>query len=221
MVKERPDWCISRQRTWGVPLTIFINKKTGKPLRDENIMNKIIEDVKKNGSDVWLSEDPYKYLGYDIDADNYEVVYDILDVWFDSGSTHAFVLEDKLKWPADVYLEGTDQHRGFFQSSLLESCGTRGSAPFKSVITHGFVLDGKGRKMSKSLGNVVKPEDIIKKSGVDILRLWVAMTDYADDMRISDEILSNLNDYYRRIRNTFRFLLGNLDKENHYNEFKV
>ena len=221
MVKERPDWCISRQRTWGVPLTIFINKKTGKPLRDENIMNKIIEDVKKNGSDVWLSEDPYKYLGYDIDADNYEVVYDILDVWFDSGSTHAFVLEDKLKWPADIYLEGTDQHRGFFQSSLLESCGTRGSAPFKSVITHGFVLDGTGRKMSKSLGNVVKPEDIIKKSGVDILRLWVAMTDYADDMRISDEILSNLNDYYRRIRNTFRFLLGNLDKENHYNEFKV
>ena len=213
MVKDRPDWCISRQRSWGVPLTIFINKNTGEPLRDKKIMQRIIDDVKKYGSDIWLAGDPFKYLDSEKKASDYEVVYDILDVWFDSGSTHAFVLEEKLKWPADIYLEGTDQHRGYFQSSLLEACGTRGSAPFKAVITHGFVLDGEGRKMSKSLGNVVKPEDIIKKSGADILRLWVSMTDSSDDMRISDEILSNLNDYYRRIRNTFRFILGNLNKD--------
>ena len=218
MVKERPDWCISRQRSWGVPITIFVNKKSGEPLRDKNIMLRIIEDVKKYGSDIWLAGDPYKYLSDDKNPEDYEVVNDILDVWFDSGSTHAFVLENKLKWPADIYIEGTDQHRGFFQSSLLEACGTRGSAPFKSVITHGFVLDGQGRKMSKSLGNVVKPEDIIKKSGVDILRLWIAMTDFSEDMRISNEILSNLNDYYRRIRNTFRFLLGNITEDAQYNK---
>ena len=210
MVMDRPDWCVSRQRAWGVPLTIFINKKTGEPLRDKSIMEKIILEVEKHGSDVWLSSDVSKFLGNEKDLSNYEIVRDILDVWFDSGSTHAFVLEDKLKWPADLYLEGTDQHRGFFQSSLLESCGTRGTPPYKSVLTHGFVLDGKGRKMSKSLGNVVKPEDILKKSGADILRLWVATTDYTEDMRIGDEILSNLNDYYRKIRNSFRFILGNI-----------
>jgi isoleucyl-tRNA synthetase len=211
MVKNRPDWCVSRQRSWGVPLTIFVNKKTGEPLKDEKVMERIIADVKERGSDVWLSEDPYKYLGDDKDPREYFAIKDILDVWFDSGCSHAYVLEKyNLKWPADLYLEGTDQHRGFFQSSLLAACGTRGSAPYKKVITHGFVLDGNGRKMSKSLGNVVSPEDIIKKSGVDILRLWVATTDYTEDMRISDEILSNLNDNYRRIRNTFRFILGNI-----------
>ncbi len=210
MVNDRPDWCVSRQRAWGVPLTIFINKKTGEPLRDKNIMEKIIFDVEENGSDVWLSSDVTKYLGEDRDAQDFEIIRDILDVWFDSGSTHAFVLENNLKWPADLYLEGTDQHRGFFQSSLLASCGTRGKPPYKSVLTHGFVLDGNGRKMSKSLGNVIKPEDILKKSGADILRLWIATTDYTEDMRIGDEILSNLNDYYRKIRNCFRFILGNI-----------
>ncbi len=211
MVENRPDWCVSRQRAWGVPLTIFVHKATGEPLKDKNVMERIIEDVRKKGSDVWLSEDPFKYLGKDYNPDDYYVVKDILDVWFDSGSTHAFVLENNdLNWPADLYLEGTDQHRGFFQSSLIAACGTRGRAPYKSVITHGFVLDGKGRKMSKSLGNVVNPEDIIKKSGADVLRLWVATTDYSDDMKIGDEVLSNLNDNYRRIRNTFRFILGNI-----------
>ncbi len=215
MVENRPDWCVSRQRAWGVPLTIFVNKKTGEPLKDKKVMERIIEDVKKRGSDVWLSEDPYKYLGNDYNPDDYQAVKDILDVWFDSGSSHAFVLEkNNLNWPADLYLEGTDQHRGFFQSSLLAACGTRGRAPYKSVITHGFVLDGKGRKMSKSLGNVINPEDIIKKSGSDVLRLWVATTDYSDDMKIGEEVLSNLNDNYRRIRNTFRFLLGNIDSTN-------
>ncbi|MEC8100042.1 MAG: isoleucine--tRNA ligase [Pseudomonadota bacterium] len=211
MVVDRPDWCVSRQRAWGVPLTIFINKETGEPLRDKTIMENIILEVEKNGSDVWLSSDVSKFLVKSKkDPSQYEVVTDILDVWFDSGSTHAFVLENKLKWPADLYLEGTDQHRGFFQSSLLEACGTRGVPPYKNVLTHGFVLDAKGRKMSKSLGNVVKPEDILKKSGADILRLWVATTDYTEDMRIGDEILSNLNDYYRKIRNCFRFILGNI-----------
>ena len=214
MVVNRPDWCVSRQRSWGVPITIFINKKTKEPLKDKNVMDKIIEDVKKYGSDVWIAGDPYKYLGDDYDPNDYEVIKDILDVWFDSGSTHAFVLEKKnLKWPADLYLEGTDQHRGFFQSSLLEACGTRDTAPYKAVITHGFVLDSNGRKMSKSLGNVVSPEDIIKRSGADVLRLWAALTDYSEDMRIGDEILDNLNDYYRRIRNTFRFILGNIGEQ--------
>ena len=213
MVAERPDWCVSRQRAWGVPLTIFVDKKSGKPLRDEEIMKNIISEVEKNGSDFWLSSDAYKFLGDNKNSSNYEIVRDILDVWFDSGSTHAFVLEQRLKWPADLYLEGTDQHRGFFQSSLLEACGTRGVPPYKSVLTHGFVLDGKGRKMSKSLGNVVKPEDILKKSGADILRLWVATTDYTEDMRISEEILSNMHDYYRKVRNSFRFILGNVSNE--------
>jgi len=174
-------------------------------------MERIIEDVERKGSDVWLSENPLKYIEKDYNPDDYYAVKDILDVWFDSGTSHAFVLENNnLSWPADLYFEGTDQHRGFFQSSLLAACGTRGRAPFKSVITHGFVLDGKGRKMSKSLGNVINPEDIIKKSGADVLRLWVATTDYSDDMKIGDEVLSNLNDNYRRIRNAFRFILGNL-----------
>ena len=211
MVEGRPDWCISRQRAWGVPLTIFVNKKTGEPLKDHKVMKRIIDDVKKRGSDVWLSEDPYKYLGEEKNRNDFYAINDILDVWFDSGSSHAFVLEkNNLKWPADLYLEGTDQHRGFFQSSLLVSCGTRGRAPYKSVITHGFVLDGKGRKMSKSMGNVINPEDIIKEAGADILRLWVATTDYSEDMKIGNEVLTNLNDNYRRIRNTFRFILGNI-----------
>ncbi len=211
MVENRPDWCISRQRSWGVPLTIFVNKKTGEPLKDKEVMKRIILDVKKRGSDVWLSESPFKYLGEENDPEDYYAVNDILDVWFDSGTSHAYVLEkNKLNWPADLYLEGTDQHRGFFQSSLLAACGTKGKAPYKSVITHGFVQDGQGRKMSKSLGNVVNPEDIINKSGADVLRLWVATTDYSEDMRIGAEVLNNLNDNYRRIRNTFRFILGNV-----------
>ncbi len=212
MLESRPDWCVSRQRSWGVPITVFVNKKTGEPLRDELVLKKIVAAVKEKGSDIWLSEDPYQYLGDERKKEDYEVVTDILDVWFDSGSTHAFVLEnnDSQSWPADLYIEGTDQHRGWFQSSLLEACGTRGKAPFKNVLTHGFVLDGNGRKMSKSAGNVVSPEEIIKNSGADVLRLWVALTDCSEDMRISDEIISNLNDHYRRLRNTLRFVLGNI-----------
>ncbi len=162
MVSDRPDWCVSRQRTWGVPITVFINKKTGEPLKDENVLNRIIMAVELNGSDIWLSEDPYNYLGKDYDKKEYDYVTDILDVWFDSGSTHSFVLEknETQRWPADLYLEGTDQHRGWFQSSLLESCGTRGCAPYKGVLTHGFVLDGEGKKMSKSAGNVVSPDTV-------------------------------------------------------------
>jgi isoleucyl-tRNA synthetase len=212
MVEGRPDWCVSRQRVWGVPLPIFINKKTKEPLKDKKIIDKIAEIYEKQGSDCWFSDDPKMFLGKDYDPKDYEKLNDIVEVWFDSGSTHSFVLEKRkdLKWPADMYLEGSDQHRGWFHSSLLESCGTRGRAPFESILSHGFVVDGKGMKMSKSLGNVISPEDILKNYGADILRVWVASSDYSEDLRIDKNILTQHAESYRKIRNTFRFMLGNL-----------
>ena len=212
MIEGRPDWCVSRQRVWGVPLPIFINKKTKEPLRDKIIIDRIAEIYEKEGSDCWFTDSSEKFLGKDYDPKNYDKLNDIVEVWFDSGSTHSFVLEKRkdLKWPADMYLEGSDQHRGWFHSSLLESCGTRGRAPFNSILSHGFVVDGKGLKMSKSSGNVISPEDILKNYGADILRAWVAASDYAEDLRIDKNILAQHAESYRKIRNTFRFILGNI-----------
>ena len=219
MVEGRPDWCVSRQRVWGVPLPIFINKVTKEPLRDQKVIERIASIYEKQGSDCWFTDDPKVFLGNDYNPDDYEKLNDIVEVWFDSGSTHSFVLEKRkdLKWPADMYLEGSDQHRGWFHSSLLESCGTRGKAPFKSILSHGFVVDGKGLKMSKSLGNVISPDEILKNYGADILRIWVASSDYAEDLRIDKSILIQHAESYRKIRNTFRFILGNL-KDNHQNQ---
>ena len=213
MIESRPDWCISRQRVWGVPLPLFVNKKTGQPLRDENVINRIADIYEKEGTNTWFTENPQRFLGEEYSIDDYDQVKDVVEVWFDSGSTHAFCLEQRsdLKWPASMYLEGSDQHRGWFHSSLLESSGTRGRAPYESVLTHGFVVDGKGRKMSKSLGNVISPDDILKKYGVDILRLWVVASDYYDDLKLDNSILQSQAESYRRIRNTFRFLIGNLN----------
>ncbi len=213
MIETRPDWCVSRQRVWGVPLPIFINKKTGKILVDDEIFDNIAKIYEKEGSDCWFSDDPQKFLGKKYKAEDFEKLSDIVEVWFDSGSTHSFVLEKRkdLKWPASMYLEGSDQHRGWFHSSLLESCGTRDRAPFESILSHGFVVDGKGLKMSKSLGNVIAPEDILKKYGADILRIWVASSNYAEDLRIDYSILDQHAESYRKIRNTFRYLLGNLN----------
>tara|TARA_A100001015_G_scaffold175461_1_gene195145 strand:+ start:468 stop:3191 length:2724 start_codon:yes stop_codon:yes gene_type:complete len=216
MVEGRPDWCVSRQRVWGVPLPIFINKKTREPLRDKKVIDRIASIYEKQGSDCWFTDDPKVFLGSEYNPSDYEKLNDIVEVWFDSGSTHSFVLEKRkdLKWPADMYLEGSDQHRGWFHSSLLESCGTRGKAPFESILSHGFVVDGKGMKMSKSMGNVISPEDILKNYGADILRVWVAASDYAEDLRIDQSILTQHAESYRKIRNTFRFMLGNL-KDNY------
>ncbi len=213
MIETRPDWCVSRQRVWGVPLPIFINKKTKEILLDDEVIENIASIYEKEGSDCWFSDDPQKFLGKKYKAEDFDKMSDIVEVWFDSGSTHSFVLEKRkdLKWPASMYLEGSDQHRGWFHSSLLESCGTRGKAPFESILSHGFVVDGKGLKMSKSLGNVIAPEDILKKYGADILRIWVAASDYAEDLRIDFSILDQHADSYRKIRNTFRYLLGNLN----------
>ncbi|MBN2751072.1 MAG: isoleucine--tRNA ligase, partial [Rhodospirillaceae bacterium] len=213
MVEGRPDWCVSRQRAWGVPIAVFVDKKTGEPLRDATVMQRIVDAVKEAGADVWFTAPAEQFLSPEYDAANYDKVSDILDVWFDSGCTHAFVLEDRndLTWPAALYLEGSDQHRGWFQSSLLESCGTRGRAPYDTVLTHGFVLDEQGRKMSKSLGNTVAPQDVTNQMGADILRLWVLGSDYTEDLRIGKEILSRTTDVYRRLRNTLRYLLGNLN----------
>ena len=213
MIESRPDWCVSRQRSWGVPITVFLNKKTGEPLRDQAVIDRIAAAVEREGGDVWFSADVGDFLGNAYDASEWEKVTDIIEVWFDSGSTHAFVLEQRpeLKWPASLYLEGSDQHRGWFHSSLLESCGTRGRAPYDAVLTHGFVLDESGRKMSKSLGNVTAPQDVMKQSGADILRLWVVGSDYSEDLRIGPEILKRFGDTYRRLRNTLRYLLGALD----------
>ena len=213
MIETRPDWCVSRQRVWGVPLPIFVNKKDGKILIDEDVFENIAKIYENEGSDCWFSDDPQKFLGKKHKAENFEKLSDIVEVWFDSGSTHSFVLEKRndLKWPASMYLEGSDQHRGWFHSSLLESCGTRGKAPFESILSHGFVVDGKGLKMSKSLGNVIAPEDILKKYGADILRIWVASSNYAEDLRIDYSILDQHSESYRKIRNTFRYLLGNLN----------
>ena len=213
MVEVRPDWCVSRQRAWGVPIAVFVNNETGEPLRDRDVVERVAKAIEQHGADVWFTADPAEFLGSDLNPKDYTQVKDILDVWFDSGSTHSFVLEsdETQNWPADLYVEGSDQHRGWFHSSLLESCGTRGRAPYREVLTHGFVMDSEGRKMSKSLGNVVAPQRVIEQSGADILRLWVATTDYTEDMRIGPEIVKGLVDNYRRLRNTLRYLLGNLN----------
>jgi isoleucyl-tRNA synthetase len=210
MVEDRPDWLLSRQRAWGVPLTLFVNK-AGEHLRNADVNARILEAVRRGGADAWFETPKEAFLGNDANPDEWEKVEDILDVWFDSGSTHAFALEDRgLPWPADLYLEGSDQHRGWFQSSLLEACGTRGRAPYKAVLTHGFTLDAQGEKMAKSKGNTVAPQDVMKEYGADILRLWALSVDYVDDQRIGPEILKNTAEAYRKIRNTLRYLLGAL-----------
>jgi len=212
MVAGRPDWCVSRQRAWGVPIAIFVDRRTGEPLRDPRVMARVVETFKAEGADAWYARPASDFLGNEYDATQFEQVRDIVDVWFESGSTHAFVLEKRgLPWPADLYLEGSDQHRGWFQSSLLEAIGTRGRAPFKAILTHGFVVDEQGRKMSKSLGNGVEPQDVIEKYGADILRLWVMSSDARDDLSIGPEILKQQGELYRRLRNTLRWLLGSLD----------
>ena len=215
MIAERPDWVVSRQRAWGVPITVFVNKETGEPLRDPAVMERVVTAFKEEGADAWFASPPERFLGNEYEADDYEQVTDILDVWFDSGSTHAFVLEGdewpNLQWPASLYLEGSDQHRGWFHSSLLESCGTRGRAPYEAVLTHGFVMAEDGQKMSKSLGNIVEPQNVYNQQGADILRLWVVGSDYSEDLRIGPEILKQHADVYRRLRNTLRFILGNLN----------
>ncbi|AWN41068.1 isoleucine--tRNA ligase [Methylobacterium durans] len=225
MVENRPDWVVSRQRAWGVPITVFVRKGTSEVLRDERVNARIVEAFAAEGADAWFTDsDGARFLAPDHDPADYEKVTDVLDVWFDSGSTHAFVLDDPEAFPglagvrrrrdggADtvMYLEGSDQHRGWFQSSLLESAGTRGRAPYDIVLTHGFVLDPKGLKMSKSKGNVVAPQNVIKDSGADILRLWVAASDYADDLRIGPEIIKTFAETYRKLRNSLRWMLGSL-----------
>ncbi len=230
MVANRPDWVVSRQRAWGVPITIFVDKETGDILVDHKVNKRIAEAFENEGADAWFAEGAAgRFLWPEHDPANYEKIDDVLDVWFDSGSTHAFTLEDPKHFPVFrgirrirdggedeiMYLEGSDQHRGWFQSSLLESCGTRGHAPFDLVLTHGFCLDEKGQKMSKSLRNVVAPQAVIKDSGADILRLWVAASDYSDDVRIGPEILKTFVETYRKLRNTIRWMLGSLA---HYEE---
>ena len=212
MIETRPDWVLSRQRAWGVPIAVFVNRETGDVLRDQAVIDRVAATVEAEGADAWFNREPQDFLGNDYRAEDFEQVTDILDVWFDSGSTHSFVLEarDDLKWPASLYLEGSDQHRGWFHSSLLESAGTRNRAPYDAVLTHGFVVDGDGRKMSKSLGNVISPQEVIDRYGADILRIWVVSADYSEDLRISREILDYQTNSYRRLRNTLRFLLGNL-----------
>ncbi len=216
MVEGRPDWVVSRQRAWGVPIAIFVNKKSGEVLNDKAVNTRIFEAFQKEGADAWFASPPARFLGNDYNPDDYEQVKDILDVWFDSGSTHVFTVENPIEpeWPradhADLYLEGSDQHRGWFQSSLLESCGTRGRAPYDAVLTHGFVLDEQGHKMSKSLGNTLLPQTIADKNGADILRLWAASSDFTEDLRIGQDIIKANVDAYRRLRNTIRFMLANL-----------
>ncbi|MGE6743457.1 isoleucine--tRNA ligase [Allorhizobium pseudoryzae] len=212
MIEQRPDWVLSRQRAWGVPICVFADKD-GNVLKDEKVNARILEAFETEGADAWFAEGAKeRFLGNEHDGDQWQMVTDILDVWFDSGSTHTFTLEDRpdLKWPADVYLEGSDQHRGWFHSSLLESCATRGRAPYNAVITHGFTMAEDGRKMSKSLGNTVTPQDVMKESGADILRLWVMSTDYAEDQRLGKTIIQTNIDAYRKIRNTIRWMLGTL-----------
>ena len=227
MIECRPDWVISRQRAWGVPIAVFIKEKPDgsvEILQDPDVELRIIEAFEKEGADAWYKDGARERFLGKLANDSWKKVDDILDVWFDSGSTHAFVLEDPKHFPTlagikrkidggkdtVMYLEGSDQHRGWFHSSLLESCGTRGRAPFDVVLTHGFVLDEQGRKMSKSTGNVTAPQDVIKQSGADILRMWVCASDYADDLRIGPEILKTTADTYRKLRNTVRWMLGSL-----------
>ena len=213
MVEGRPDWVLSRQRAWGVPITVYVDKN-GNYLNDPEVNARIIGAVREGGADAWFAADHQALLGNAYSLDDYEVVTDILDVWFDSGSTHAFVLESDnwpdLSSPADLYLEGSDQHRGWFQSSLLESCGTRGRAPYKEVLTHGMTLDANGKKMSKSVGNTLDPQKIIDVNGADILRLWASTVDFTEDHRIGPEILNGVTDMYRKLRNSFRYMLGAL-----------
>ncbi|CAN7610824.1 isoleucine--tRNA ligase [Mesorhizobium sp. LjRoot246] len=211
MIEERPDWVLSRQRAWGVPIAVFADAD-GNVLKDEAVNQRIMDAFEQEGADAWFAAGAKERFLGNHDASKWKQVMDILDVWFDSGSTHAFTLEDRpdLKWPADVYLEGSDQHRGWFHSSLLESCGTRGRAPYDTVVTHGFTMDEDGRKMSKSLGNTVVPQDVIKQSGADILRLWVVTTDYWEDQRLGNNVLQTNIDAYRKLRNTIRWMLGTL-----------
>jgi isoleucyl-tRNA synthetase len=211
MIASRPDWCISRQRTWGVPLALFTHKETGELHPDTPaLVDRVAELVEKDGIDAWFDLDPKALLG--AEAERYEKVTDIMDVWVDSGVSHHCVsrIRPEILTPADLYLEGSDQHRGWFHSSLLTSVAQKGHAPYKGVLTHGFTVDEKGRKMSKSLGNVILPQKVVSTLGADVLRLWVASTDYANEISVSDEILKRMSDSYRRIRNTVRFLLGNL-----------
>ena len=212
MIENRPDWVLSRQRAWGVPIAVFADEH-GEVLIDEAVNARILKAFEVEGADAWFADGAKeRFLGNDHDQTKWHQVRDILDVWFDSGCTHTFTLEDRpdLKWPADVYLEGSDQHRGWFHSSLLESCATRGHAPYKAVVTHGFTMDEQGRKQSKSLGNVVAPQDVMKESGADILRLWVMTTDYWEDQRLGKAIIQTNIDAYRKLRNTIRWMLGTL-----------
>jgi len=215
MVEGRPDWVLSRQRAWGVPITLFVKNGTGEYLQDPEVNARVIAAVREHGVDAWDESRKAEFLGEAYNPDDYEMVADILDVWFDSGCTHAFTLESgrwpALKWPADLYLEGSDQHRGWFQSSLLESCATRGRAPYDQVLTHGFTMASDGRKMSKSLGNTIDPLKVMEQYGADIIRLWALSVDSTEDHRIGDEILKGAGDQYRKLRNTFRYLLGALD----------
>ena len=217
MLENRPDWCVSRQRAWGVPITVFYCEKCEMILMNNKIMDKVHALIEKHGADIWFEKDVNEFIPANTLCDKcghnvFIKETDILDVWFDSGVSHAAVLEERsdLTWPADLYLEGSDQHRGWFHSSLLTAVGIKAKAPYKSVLTHGFVVDAKGRKMSKSIGNVVAPKKVINRYGAEVLRLWAAASDYKDDIRISENILKQLSDAYRRIRNTNRFLLGNL-----------
>lgn len=212
MIENRPDWCISRQRTWGVPIALFMNRNSGElHSQTPQLIEKVAQRVEQKGIDAWYDLNPTELLG--AEAADYEKVTDILDVWFDSGVTHACVLDkrEELIFPADLYLEGSDQHRGWFQSSLLTSVAMRDKAPYKEVLTHGFTVDAHGQKMSKSRGNVIAPQKVVNTLGADVLRLWVAATDYSGEMAVSDEILKRMADAYRRIRNTARFLLANLN----------
>jgi len=217
MIENRPDWCVSRQRAWGVPITVFSCTQCGATHMTAQLMDTIYDLFAAHGADIWFEKSVEELLHAgttcaQCGATEFKKETDILDVWFDSGVSHAAVLEARpnLRWPADLYLEGSDQHRGWFHSSLLTAVGTRKSAPYKAVLTHGFVVDADGKKMSKSLGNVIAPKEVINKYGAEILRMWVSASDYRDDVRISEKILKQLTDAYRRIRNTSRFLLGNL-----------